>query len=210
MARRRSSVIPVLAKLLRSSGHETIVEGLEARGIPHWRWTPPRVEGYLPTIEAIAHRAEVPQRARRGWRTPGGKWPLPLPASLLPRTSPILIQWWPPAGHRPRAGELGLGGPGGPRRGPRCWTMRMVKSRPLEVAEVGSQHRDAWSRPVRSGAGEYRTDVVKPATTAIPGTSPAVANGNQVFCIPRGPPGAGPGPAWVNGSGTQLRRGWNN
>lgn len=175
-------------------GHETIIEGLEARGIPHLALDPSSVADICRDIRLIADRAGVPhrasavvaelERALEPGRTP--------PSPAAPR---ILIQWWP----RPVIAP-----------GRESWASEAVraagavhvldhedvKSRPLEDAEVADLAPDAM---IISWCGvepeKYRTDVVyrNPLFRAVP----AIVH-RRVFCIPEAFLGR-PGPRLVHG-----------
>lgn len=175
-------------------GHETIIEGLEARGIPHLALDPSSVADICRDIQIIAHRAGVPHRAAAvvaELQTALAPSRLP-PAPDAPR---ILIQWWPrpviAPGRESWASEA-VRAAGGLH----VLDHEDVKSRPLEDVEVAALAPDAL---VIAWCGvepaKYRTDVVyrNPAFRDIP----AVANG-QVFCIPEAFLGR-PGPRLVHG-----------
>jgi len=152
------------------------------------------VEDICRDIEAIAHRAGVPQRAAAVVaELQAALAPSRLPAA--PDAPRILIQWWPrpviAPGRESWASEA-VRAAGGLH----VLDHEDVKSRPLEDAEVAALAPDAL---VIAWCGvepaKYRTDVVyrNPAFRDIP----AVANG-QVFCIPEAFLGR-PGPRLVHG-----------
>lgn len=161
-------------------GHETVVEGLEARGIPHLALDPTSVADIGRDIEAIARRAGVPERAAAV--VTGLEEALaPARRSPAPDAPRILIQWWPrpviAPGRESWASEA-VRAAGGVH----VLDHEEVKSRPLEDAEVAALAPDAvvlaWCGVEPS---KYRTDVVyrNPVFREVP----AVVNG-RVFCIP--------------------------
>jgi len=175
-------------------GHETVVEGLEARGIPHLAPDPSSVEDICRDIGAIAERAGVPRRA--------GPVVAALRHALAPSLLPsppdaprVLIQWWPrpviAPGRESWASEV-VRAAGGVH----VLDHEAVKSRPLEDGEVAELAPDAvviaWCgvEPAK-----YRTDVIyrNPAFRDLP-----AVRRRQVFRIPEAFLGR-PGPRLVDG-----------
>lgn len=175
-------------------GHETVLEGLEQRGIPHMALDPSSVEDICRDIEAIALRTGVAGRAApvvAELREAMAGSSAPPPADA-PR---ILIQWWPrpvisPGRESWASDAVRAAG------GVHVLDHEEVKSRPLEDAEVAGLAPDviiiAWCgvEPAK-----YRTEVVyrNPAFRSVP----AVVR-RRVFCIPEAFLGR-PGPRLVHG-----------
>jgi len=175
-------------------GHETVVEGLELRGIPHLTPSPTSVEDICTDILAIA--AALGEEERGGELVRALREGLaPDPSADEPDAPRILIQWWP----RP------VIAPGG-----RSWATEAIRaaggvnpigsedvpSRPLEDAQVALLAPDAI---VVAWCGvhpdKYRTDVV--ARNPAFADTPAVRNG-QLHRIPEAYLGR-PGPRLLTG-----------
>ncbi|CAN5711792.1 cobalamin-binding protein [soil metagenome] len=190
-------------------GHETVVEGIEAAGLPLLTLAPERLDEVAPSVRAVAralaaHDPEVAERgealARRleaafpGGATGGGSEP-------TGHRPTVLVQWWPKPVIAP---------------GARSWVQRMIElgggrnalggedrlSRPLEDEEVAALAPDiivmSWCgiEPAR-----YRSEVIyrNPAFRHVP----AVRHG-QVHRIPEAWMGR-PGPRLLDGLAA-LRR----
>lgn len=190
-------------------GHETVVEGLEARGIPHLAPAPSSLDDIYDDVRLVARTLGVPDRgeavvARMRAALSGGDSP---PAPGAPR---VLVQWWPKPVIAP---------------GRVSWTSEVIRaagglnvldgeavmSRPLEDREVAELAPDAivisWCGV---HPGNYRSEVVyrNPAFRDVP----AIRN-RRVFRVPEAFLGR-PGPRLVEGVwalrgvvGTVLGRG---
>jgi len=184
-------------------GHETVVEGVEAAGLPHLTLAPASLDDVFDNILLVGHRleaggvegveeraAEVVAEMRRELT------PVKVAAAERPGTRPsILIQWWPKpviAPCRQSWVEHLIDRAGG--RNPLSGEDR--PSRPLDDAEVVQMAPDAI---VLSWCGvapaQYRPDVVyrNPAFRDLP----AVRRG-RVFCVPEAYLGR-PGPRLTDG-----------
>jgi iron complex transport system substrate-binding protein len=195
-------------------GHETVVEGVEAAGLPILTLAPERLDEVAPSVRAVAaalaaHDPEVAERGEILARQleaafpplPGHALPAAPASSLtLPRPS-VLVQWWPKPVIAP---------------GARSWVQGMIElaggrnalegedrlSRPLDDNEVAALAPDvivmSWCgvEPAR-----YRPEVIyrNPAFAGVP----AVRRG-QVHRIPEAWMGR-PGPRLLDGLAA-LRR----
>ncbi len=195
-------------------GHETVVEGVEAAGLPHLTLAPTSLPDVYRNVETIARRLEeggvagVRDRARRlveemrrelgdleSSEESEGTGESPEQGELTPRGPSLLIQWWPkpviaPCGQSwvdPLIHRAGGRNPLSSERRP---------SRPLEDEEVAAMAPDAI---ILSWCGvdpaKYRPDVVyrNPAFQH----TPAIRNRN-VFCVPEAYLGR-PGPRLIEG-----------
>jgi iron complex transport system substrate-binding protein len=173
-------------------GHETVVEGLEAAGLPHLILAPTSLEEIYADILEVARRLDAEERGRAV--VDGMRRELEAPEAD-PDAPRILIQWWP----KPTIAPCG-----------RSWADQVIRaagglnplsgedrpSRPVEDEEVARLAPDAvilaWCGvdPVK-----YRPDVVygNPAFRSIP----AVRKG-RVFTVPEAYLGR-PGPRLVDG-----------
>lgn len=175
-------------------GHETVVEGLEARGIAHLAPAPSSLDDIYHDIRSVARALQVPDRgeavvARMQEALSGAGAPAD------PHAPRVLVQWWPKPVISP---------------GRESWTSEViraaggvnalegeaVKSRPLEDREVAALAPDVI---VLSWCGvhprNYRSDVVyrNPAFREVP----AIRN-RRVFQVPEAFLGR-PGPRLVEG-----------
>ncbi|MEM7480739.1 MAG: cobalamin-binding protein [Acidobacteriota bacterium] len=124
---------------LTVDGHERVVEGLAAAGLPYLAPEPTGLEDVYSDIEQIAGRLEVPER--------GAALVAEMQAALVPRapaaeTPRILLQWWPKPVIAP--GRLSwmtdlIAAAGGINP----LGEDIVKSRPLTVEEVRDLEPDA-------------------------------------------------------------------
>jgi iron complex transport system substrate-binding protein len=173
-------------------GHETVVEGLEAAGLPHLTLAPTSLDEVYADILEVARRLGAEERGRQEVEGMRRELEAPAPDTHAPR---ILIQWWP----KPTIAPCG-----------RSWANQVIRaagganplsgedrpSRPVEDEEVARLAPDAvvlsWCgvEPVK-----YRPDVVygNPAFREIP----AVRRG-RVFIVPEAYLGR-PGPRLVDG-----------
>ncbi|MEX2530682.1 MAG: cobalamin-binding protein [Gemmatimonadota bacterium] len=180
-------------------GHETVVEGLEARGIPHLTLAPLSLEDVYRNVEEVAGRLGVPERGRRLAEEMRAELGADTLTSALDDTDPqrvsVLVQWWP----RPVIAPAG-----------KSWVDPLIRraggrnplssfqqpSRRLEDAEVVELDPDVI---VLSWCGvdpaKYRPDVVlgNPAFREVS----AIRTG-RVHCIPEAFLGR-PGPRLVEG-----------
>ena len=184
-------------------GHETVVEGLEAAGLPHLALAPQSLSEVYDNIRLVARSLEeggVPEVRSRGeelirkMKSELGASPASEKTETLPTPS-ILVQWWP----KPVISPCG-----------RSWVNSLIQraggrnplageprpSRPVDDAEVAEIAPDAI---VIAWCGvdpkNYRPDVVygNPKFQGVP----AVEN-KRVFCIPEAYLGR-PGPRLVDG-----------
>jgi len=173
-------------------GHETIIEGLEFRGIPHLAPAPETLEDVFGDIQRIGERLGVPHRAARLVAEMREELTPAAPSEAAPR---LLVQWW----HRPVIAP-----------GPRSWasdviraaggrnalTQDGVKSRPLTDAEVAELDPDAL---VISWCGvhpdKYRPELL--SRNPLWKDLPAIREG-RIFCVPEAYLGR-PGPRLVEG-----------
>lgn len=178
-------------------GHETVVEGLEARGIPHLAPAPSSLAEIHEDIRQVAAALGVPERGeavvarmRAAMAGEGGE-----PGDPSPGAPSILVQWWPKPVIAP---------------GRESWVDEViraagarnalgdeeVKSRPVADDEVARRAPDAvvisWCGV---DPGQYRPDVVyrNPAFRDVP----AIRN-RRVFRVPEAFLGR-PGPRLVEG-----------
>lgn len=195
-------------------GHETVVEGVEAAGLPHLTLSPDSLPDVYRNIETIARRLEeggvsgVRERARllveemrrelgdaQNPRSPGATEEPSLEGQSGPQPPSLLIQWWPkpviaPCGQSWVDPLIHRAGGRNPLSGERR------PSRPLGDEEVAALAPDAI---ILSWCGidpdKYRPDVVyrNPAFQ----DTPAIRNRN-VFCVPEAYLGR-PGPRLVDG-----------
>lgn len=174
-------------------GHETVIEGLEAAGVPFLAPDPESLDDVYRDIRDIAAALDVPRRGEAVVRRMQDEiGPVPTPAADAPR---VLVQWWPKPviapGRESWATDIlhAAGGQG-------VLDDEDLKSRPMTDEEVARQAPDAI---VLSWCGvepaKYRPEVVKanPVFRAVP----AVVQG-QVHCIPEAYLGR-PGPRLVEG-----------
>ncbi|MEZ4423612.1 MAG: helical backbone metal receptor [Gemmatimonadota bacterium] len=174
-------------------GHETVIEGLEARGLPFVAPAPESLADVYTDIQALAERLGVPERGRALVRRMQAEiGPVTPPAADAPR---ILVQWWPKPVIAP---------------GRQSWTTDVLhaaggrgllddedlKSRPIPDDEVAALDPDAI---VLSWCGvepaKYRPDVVR--NNPVFADVKAVRTG-QVHCVPEAFLGR-PGPRLVDG-----------
>ena len=173
-------------------GHETVVEGLEAAGLPFLAPAPESLADVYDNILEIASLLGVQERGHDVVAAMREEIGVPQPSGQAPR---VLIQWWPKPVIAP---------------GRESWTTDIlhaaggrgllddedVKSRPLTDAEVRDASPEAI---VISWCGvepeKYRPDVVyrNPEWEEVP----AITRG-QVHCVPEGFLGR-PGPRLVEG-----------
>jgi iron complex transport system substrate-binding protein len=177
-------------------GHERVVEGLCARGLPFIAPEPVSVEDVFADVRAIAVRLGVAERGerlvadmRRELET------APTPHATSDTGPSVLVQWWPKPVIAPGrlswvTDQLRAAGARNPLGG------ESVKSRPMEDEEVRALAPDAF---VIAWCGvrpeKYRPDVVyrNPAWAELP----AIREG-RVFCVPEAYLGR-PGPRLVDG-----------
>ncbi len=176
-------------------GHETVVEGVEAAGLPVLVLAPTSLEDVYENVEEVARRLDVPDRGERLVK----RMRKELDGNGDPQaggdTPSILIQWWPKPVITP-CGESWvnpvLRAAGG--RNPLAHLAR--PSRPLEDDEVADLDPDAI---VVSWCGvdpaKYRPEVVRrnPAFQDV-----AAVRNDRVFCVPEAYLGR-PGPRLVEG-----------
>lgn len=176
-------------------GHERVVEGLAARGLPFIAPEPVSVEDVYADIRRIAGLLGVAERGERVVaEMRGALAPEAVPAAgARPR---VLVEWWPKPviapGRRSWVNDLirGVGGTN-PLGG------EDVKSRPIADDEVRALAPDAF---VIAWCGvhpdKYRPDVVyrNPAWADLP----AIRDG-RVYCVPEAYLGR-PGPRLVEGA----------
>ncbi len=180
-------------------GHETVVETLEASGLPHLVLAPTSLEEVYDDIELVAERLGVAERGRdivAGMRRElAPSTPVALPEEGTPARPSLLVQWWPKPVIAP---------------GRQSWVQAVIEaaggrnpleevdrpSRPLDDEEVAALAPDAVIISWCGVAPEkYRPDVVyrNPAFADIP----AIREG-QVHCVPEAYLGR-PGPRLVEG-----------
>ena len=173
-------------------GHEAVVEGLEAAGLPFIAPEPVSLEDVYGDIANIGARLGVPERSDQLILEMRSEIGSPPPDAPGPG---ILVQWWPKPVISP--GRLSwvndlIAAAGGVNPLGR----EAVISRPLNDAEVQEMRPDAI---VISWCGvdpeKYRPDVVleNPAWQELP----AIQNGH-VFCVPEAYLGR-PGPRLLDG-----------
>lgn len=175
-------------------GHETVVEGIEAAGLPVLTLAPTSLGEVYDNIEEVSRRLDVPERGAELVREMRRE----LDAGHAredPNAPALLIQWWPKPVIAP-CGESWVNpvirAAGG--RNPLGHVPR--PSRPLDDDEVAAMDPDAI---VVSWCGvhpsRYRPDVVRrnPAFQDI-----SAVRGNRIFCVPEAVLGR-PGPRLVEG-----------
>ena len=173
-------------------GHEAIVEGLQARGIPHIAPEPVSLEDVYRDIRDIAHALGAPERAAALVEAMQGAFAEATPDADGPR---VLVEWWPkpvivPGRQSWVTDLIHLAG------GVNPLGAREVKSSPVSDEEVTGWQPDAvvicWCGvPFH----RYRPDVVM--RRAAWQDLPALRN-EQVHCIPEAFLGR-PGPRLIEG-----------
>jgi iron complex transport system substrate-binding protein len=176
-------------------GHETVVEGVEAAGLPHLTLAPTSLDDVYANVALVAERLGVSERGRHlvaRMRSELERAPAGQPQDEAPS---ILVQWWP----RPVIAPGRL-----------SWVQQLIAaaggrnplehedrpSRPLEDEEVAALDPDAI---VLSWCGvdpaKYRPDVIyrNPAFSGL-----AAVRAGRIYCIPEAYLGR-PGPRLVEG-----------
>jgi iron complex transport system substrate-binding protein len=175
-------------------GHERVVEGLTARGLPFIAPEPVSIEDVYMDIVDIAERLRVPERGARLIAEMRREMAVGTSAPRADAPS-VLVQWWPKPVIAPGrlswvTDVLRAAGARNPLGG------EEVKSRPLEDEEVRALAPDAF---VIAWCGvrpeKYRPDVIyrNPAWAELP-----ALRDQRVFCVPEAYLGR-PGPRLVDG-----------
>jgi iron complex transport system substrate-binding protein len=175
-------------------GHERVIEGLAARGLPFIAPEPVSLDDVYRDVREIAARLDVPERGERLVAEMKRELEREAPASDAEAPS-VLVQWWPKPVIAPGrlswvTDVLRAAGARNPLGG------EAVKSRPMEDDEVRALAPDAF---VIAWCGvrpeKYRPDVIyrNPAWAELP-----ALRDQRVFCVPEAYLGR-PGPRLVDG-----------
>lgn len=181
-------------------GHETVVEGIEAAGLPHLVLAPEGLQDVAPTVRTLAQalagaEAGVAERGERLAQRMEAAFNHPRASSSRGRPAKVLVQWWPKPviapGNRSWVHDLiTLAG------GQNLLAQDSCLSRPMEDEDVAARNPDLV---VISWCGvhpdKYRPDVVL-RNPALQDTA-AIQNG-RVVCIPEAFLGR-PGPRLLEG-----------
>lgn len=140
-------------------GHEKVVAGLEAAGLPYLAPEPLNLEDVYSNITTIATALDVPERAEAVIATMQST----MPTLEMDNPPSIMVEWW----HRPAiaAGQISWVDDLIRKAGGRNMLQEAVKSRPLEDSEVATLNPDII---VISWCGvafdKYRPEVVRNKT----------------------------------------------